>query len=186
MSRSSREYFDQMENEVQNNMHDIDRDAEIRDWAYAQSNVNANFDLVVAKDSLIPTVESSIQTLINGVENGEVTGLDVFATFKKLEKIFDEAKKKVEEYAMIEASRQAKTFVIAGVEFTSKQGYAILDYEKDDLYTKYKQQLANRKTLLDNVFKSGDVLFDSDGVEVPNVGVKNYSKDSLSVKFKNK
>ena len=184
MSNSSREYFDQMENQIENNMHDIDRDAEQHGWANAQP--NANFDLVVAKDSLIPTVESSIWTLINGVENGEVTGLDVFATFKKLEKIFDEAKKKVEEYAMLEASRQSKTFVIAGVEFTSKQGYAILDYEKDDLYVKYKQQLANRKTLLDNVFKSGDVLFDADGVEVPNVGVKTYSKDSLSVKFKNK
>ena len=183
MSNSSREYFDQMENQIENNMHDIDRDAEAHGWANAQP---SNFDLVVAKDSLIPTVESTIQTLINGVENGEVTGLDVFATFKKLEKIFDEAKKKVEEYAMIEASRQDKIFVIAGVEFTSKQGYAILDYEKDDLYVKYKQQLANRKTLLDNVFKSGDVLFDADGVEVPNVGVKTYSKDSLSVKFKNK
>ena len=183
MSNSSREYFDQMEQEIENNIHDIDREAEAHGWENAQP---SNFDLVVAKDSLIPTVESSINTLINGVENGEVTGLDVFATFKKLEKIFDEAKKKVEEYAMLEASRQSKTFVIAGVEFTSKQGYAILDYEKDDLYTKYKQQLANRKTLLDNVFKSGDVLFDADGVEVPNVGVKTYSKDSLSVKFKNK
>jgi hypothetical protein len=184
MSNSSREYFDQMENEIENNMHDIDRDAEAHGWANAQP--NANFDLVVAKDSLVPTVEGFIKTLNEGVDNGELKALEVFAVYKKLEKIFDEAKKKVEENAMIEASREAKTFVIAGVEFTSKQGYAILDYEKDDLYLKYKQQLANRKTLLDNVFKSGDVLFDADGVEVPNVGVKTYSKDSISVKFKTK
>lgn len=167
----------------ENHILDIDREAEAHDYATAQP---SNFDLVVAKDSLIPTVESSIQTLIDGVENNEISGLDVFATFNKLVKIFNEAKQKVERHAMQEAMMHDKTFVIAGVEFTSKQGYAILDYEKDDLYTKYKQQLANRKTLLDNVFKSGDVLFDADGVEVPNVGVKTYSKDSLSVKFKNK
>jgi hypothetical protein len=184
MSNSSREYFDQMEQEIENNMNDIDRDAEQHGWANAQP--NANFDLVVAKESLVPTVEGFIKTLNEGVDNGELKALEVFAVYKKLEKIFDEAKKKVEETAMIEASREAKTFVIAGVEFTSKQGYAILDYEKDDLYVKYKQQLANRKTLLDNVFKSGDVLFDADGVEVPNVGVKTYSKDSISVKFKTK
>ena len=167
----------------ENHIYDIDREAEAHGWSNAQP---SNFDLVVAKDSLIPTVESSIQTLISGVENGEITGLDVFATFKKLEKIFDEAKRKVEEHAMLEARRQPKTFVISGVEFTSKEGYAILDYEKDDLYKKYKKQLSDRKSLLDSVYKSGSVLFDSEGVEVPNVGVKSYSKDSLSVKFKTK
>ena len=88
MSYYSTEPLQEMED---NNLLDIDRDAEAHGWANAQP--NANFDLVVAKDSLIPTVESTIETLINGVENGEVTGLDVFATFKKLEKIFDEAKK---------------------------------------------------------------------------------------------
>lgn len=167
----------------ENHIYDIDREAEAHGYENAQP---SNFDLVVAKDSLIPTVESSIQTLISGVENGEIRGLEVFATFKKLEKIFDEAKRKVEEHAMLEASRQPKTFVISGVEFTSKEGYAILDYEKDDIYRKLKKQLSDRKALLDTVYKSKEVLFDGDGVEVPNVGVKSYSKDSLSVKFKSK
>jgi hypothetical protein len=167
----------------ENHIYDIDREAEAHGYENTQP---SNFDLVVAKDSLIPTVESSIQTLISGVQNGEIRGLEVFATFKKLEKIFDEAKRKVEEHAMLEAQRESKTFVIAGVEFTSKEGYAILDYEKDDIYRKHKKQLADRKTLLDTVYKSKEVLFDGDGVKVPNVGVKSYSKDSLSVKFKSK
>ena len=182
MSNSSREYFDEMENQIENNMNDIDKDAEAHGWANAQP--NANFDLLVARQSFIPSVESFIKIFTDGVNNGDLKALDAFAIYKKLEKMFDEAKRTVEILAIDEASRESKTFVMSGVEFTSKQGYAILDYEKDDLYVKHKQQLANRKTLLDNVFKSGDVLFDADGVEVPNVGVKTYSKDSLSVKFK--
>ena len=48
MSNSSREYFDQMENQIENNMNDIDRDAEAHGWANAQP--NANFDLQVANE----------------------------------------------------------------------------------------------------------------------------------------
>jgi hypothetical protein len=183
MSRSSREYFDQMENQIENNMNDIDRDAEAHGWANAQP--NANFDLVVAKDSLIPTVESSILTLINGVENGEVTGLDVFATFKKLEKIFDEAKKKVEEYAMAEATKYDKTFIIAGVEFTSKEGSKLLNYSEDFLIQELSEKLKQRQDLIKVATASKEAIFDENGIEVTKVSLK-PTKSSLMVKFKNK
>jgi hypothetical protein len=167
----------------ENHIYDIDRDAEAHGWANAQP--NANFDLVIAKDSLIPTVESSIWTLINGVENGEVTGLDVFATFKKLEKIFDEAKKKVEEYAMLEASRQSKTFVIAGVEFTSKEGSKLLNYDEDFLIKDLTSQIKQRQELIKVATASKEPIYDANGIEVTKVSLK-PTKSSLSVKFKNK
>jgi hypothetical protein len=185
MSRSSREYFDQMENEIQNNMYDIDKDAEIRDWAYAQSNVNSNFDLVVAKESLVPTVEGFIKTLNEGVDNGELKALEVFAVYKKLEKIFDEAKKKVEETAMDEARSYDKTFTIAGVEFTSKEGRKLLNYSEDFLIQELSEKLKQRQDLIKVATASKEAIFDENGIEVTKVSLK-PTKSSLMVKFKNK
>jgi hypothetical protein len=182
MSNSSREYFDQMENQIENNL-DIDRDAEAHGWANAQP--NANFDLVVAKDSLIPTVESTIQTLINGVEDGEVTALDVFATFKKLERIFDEAKRKVESLAMYEATKYDKTFIIAGVEFTSKEGSKLLNYDEDFLIRELTLQIKQRQELIKVATASKEAIYDANGIEVTKVSLK-PTKSSLTVKFKNK
>lgn len=162
---------------------DIDRDAEAHGWANAQP--NANFDLVVAKDSLIPTVESTIQTLINGVEDGEVTALDVFATFKKLERIFDDAKRKVESLAMAEAQKYDKTFVIAGVEFTSKEGSKLLNYDEDFLIRELTSQIKQRQELIKVATASKEPIYDANGIEVTKVSLK-PTKSSLTVKFKTK
>lgn len=167
----------------ENHIYDIDRDAEAHGWANAQP--NANFDLVVAKDSLIPTVESTIQTLINGVEDGEVTALDVFATFKKLEKIFDDAKRKVESLAMAEAQKYDKTFVIAGVEFTSKEGSKLLNYDEDFLIKELQEKLKQRQELIKVATASKEPIYDANGIEVTKVSLK-PTKSSLTVKFKNK
>lgn len=183
MSRSSREYFDQMEQEMENNMHDIDRDAEQHGWANAQP--NANFDLVVAKESLVPTVEGFIKTLNEGVDNGELKALEVFAVYKKLEKIFDEAKKKVEETAMDEATKYDKTFVIAGVEFTSKEGSKSLNYSEDFLIKDLNEKLKQRQDLIKVATASKEAIYDADGIEVTKVSLK-PTKSSLMVKFKNK
>lgn len=161
---------------------DIDREAEAHGWANAQPN---NFDLVVAKESLIPTVENSIQTLIHGVEDGEVTALDVFATFKRLEKIFDEAKRKVEEMAMSEAMKYDKTFVIAGVEFTQREGSKTLNYSEDFLIKELSEKLKQRQELIKVATNSKEPIYDENGIEVTKVSLKD-SKSSLSIKFKNK
>ena len=183
MSNSSREYFDQMENQIENNMHDIDRDAEANGWANAQP--NANFDLVVAKDSLVPTVEGFIKTLNEGVDNGELKALEVFAVYKKLEKIFDEAKRKVEETAMDEATKYDKTFTIAGVEFTSKEGSKLLNYSEDFLIKDLNEKLKQRQELIKVATASKEPIYDADGIEVTKVSLK-PTKSSLMVKFKNK
>jgi hypothetical protein len=167
----------------ENNIYDIDRDAEAHGWANAQP--NANFDLQVAKESLIPTVESTIQTLIDGVEDGEVTALDVFATFKKLERIFDEAKRKVESLAMYEAQKYDKTFVIAGVEFTSKEGSKLLNYDEDFLIRELTLQIKQRQELIKVATASKEPIYDANGIEVTKVSLK-PTKSSLTVKFKTK
>jgi hypothetical protein len=172
-----------MENQIENNMNDIDRDAEAHGWANAQP--NTNFDLVVAKESLVPTVEGFIKTLNEGVDNGELKALEVFAVYKKLEKIFDEAKRKVEETAMDEATKYDKTFTIAGVEFTSKEGSKLLNYSEDFLIKDLNEKLKQRQELIKVATASKEPIYDADGIEVTKVSLK-PTKSSLMVKFKNK
>jgi hypothetical protein len=167
----------------ENHIYDIDRDAEAHGWANAQP--NANFDLVVAKESLVPTVEGFIKTLNEGVDNGELKALEVFAVYKKLEKIFDEAKRKVEETAMDEARSYDKTFTIAGVEFTSKEGSKLLNYSEDFLIKDLNEKLKQRQELIKVATASKEAIYDADGIEVTKVSLK-PTKSSLSVKFKNK
>jgi hypothetical protein len=167
----------------ENHIYDIDRDAEAHGWANAQP--NANFDLVVAKESLVPTVEGFIKTLNEGVDNGELKALEVFAVYKKLEKIFDEAKRKVEETAMDEARSYDKTFTIAGVEFTSKEGSKLLNYSEDFLIQDLNEKLKQRQELIKVATASKEAIYDADGIEVTKVSLK-PTKSSLMVKFKNK
>ena len=167
----------------ENHIYDIDRDAEQHGWANAQP--NANFDLVVAKESLVPTVEGFIKTLNEGVDNGELKALEVFAVYKKLEKIFDEAKRKVEETAMDEARSYDKTFTIAGVEFTSKEGSKLLNYSEDFLIQELSEKLKQRQDLIKVATASKEAIYDADGIEVTKVSLK-PTKSSLMVKFKNK
>lgn len=142
-----------------------------------------NFDLTVAKESAIASAQSNIDTLINGVMNGEMEALAVYATFDKLEKMFKESKVKVEEQGRNEAEKYGKTFKFHGVSFTLKNGGTKLDYEVDHVYSELTGKLKARKELLDIVHKTGQQLFDDEGIEVPCVPVKTHIKDSLIVKF---
>lgn len=164
---------------------DIDQEQKAYEYGKGFDHVGkTSFDVILAKDSTIPTMQSNIDLLLQGVENGEVNGLEVFAVFKKLEKIFDEAKKKAEKYAFDEAEKvNEKTFTNFGCQFTIKQGYAQYNYEEDHVYSDLKEKLKNREELLKLALKSKDIIFGSDGVEVPKVSVKGYTKDSLSIKF---
>ena len=143
-----------------------------------------NFDLTIAKESAIKSAQSNINTLIDGVNSGDIDALPVYATFDKLEKLFKEAKAKVEEQGRTEAERHGnKTFKLHDVSFTLKNGGTKLDYEVDHVYAELTAKLKARKELLDLVHKTGNQLFDDEGIEVPIVPVKTHIKDSLIVKF---
>ena len=157
---------------------DIDREAEAHGYETAQ-----HFDLVTTKESIVPTVNNQIELLINGVEQGLINPLDVFATFRKLEGIFNEAKKKVDSLAFEEAEKYDKTFTFSGVEFTRKDGAERLNYNEDEVYNELSEKLKQRQELLKTVAKGKQQVFDEDGIEVPSVSSK-FDKSSLTVKFK--
>jgi hypothetical protein len=148
---------------------DIDQQAKEHDYQTAQPNV-------------IEKTTQGINAIVQAVENGVVNPLDAFASFNKLEKLFKEAKVKIDELARDEADKYtAKTFTFGNVEFTRKEGAKKLNYSEDLLYSNLQTQLKAREELLKVAQKS--TIYDDEGVEVPKVSIS-HNKDSLMVKFK--
>jgi len=153
------------------NMEDfgVDLQAKEHDYQNAQPNV-------------IEKTTQGINAIVQAVENGVVNPLDAFASFNKLEKLFKEAKVKIDEMARDEAEKYtAKTFTFGNVEFTRKDGAKKLNYSEDLLYSNLQTQLKAREELLKVAQKS--TIYDDEGVEVPKVSIS-HNKDSLMVKFK--
>jgi hypothetical protein len=149
---------------------DIDQQAKQHDYETAQP-----------KNVILKTIQG-INAIVEAVENGVVNPLDAFASFNKLEKLFKEAKVKIDELARDEAEKYTeKTFKLGAVEFTKKQGASKLNYSEDLLYSNLQAKLKAREELLKVAQKS--TIYDDEGVEVPKVSIS-YNKDSLMVKFK--
>jgi hypothetical protein len=148
---------------------DIDLQAKEHDYQTAQPNV-------------IEKTTQEINAIVKAVNFGLANALDAFASFDKLEKLFKEAKVKIEELARDEADKYTeKTFKLGAVEFTKKQGASKLNYSEDVFYTKLVEKVKAREELLKVAQKS--TIYDDEGVEVPKVSIS-YNKDSLVVKFK--
>jgi hypothetical protein len=139
-------------------------------------------DYQTAQPNVIEKTTQGINAIVEAVEAGVVNPLDAFASFNKLEKLFKEAKVKIEELARDEADKYTeKTFKLGAVEFTKKQGASKLNYSEDVFYTKLVEKVKAREELLKVAQKS--TIYDDEGVEVPKVSIS-YNKDSLMVKFK--
>jgi hypothetical protein len=139
-------------------------------------------DYQTAQPNVIEKTTQGINAIVEAVENGVVNPLDAFASFNKLEKLFKEAKVKIDELARDEAEKYtAKTFTFGNVEFTRKDGAKKLNYSEDLLYSNLQAKLKAREELLKVAQKS--TIYDDEGVEVPKVSIS-HNKDSLMVKFK--
>jgi hypothetical protein len=164
----------------ENHIYDIDREAEAHGYETAQP----NFELEVVRTSIVPSLQSQIDTLIQGVDNGELKALEVFAVFKKIESLFKVAKEKVDNLAIGEAeSYNEKSFSVSGVDFAIKNGSERLQYNEDDIVRTLSKRLKEREELVKLATKSKEPIYDADGVEVPKVSSK-FDKSSLTVKFK--
>jgi exonuclease VII small subunit len=138
-------------------------------------------DYQTAQPNVIEKTTQGINAIVEAVENGVVNPLDAFASFNKLEKLFKEAKVKIDELARDEADKYTeKTFTFGNVEFTRKDGAKKLNYSEDLLYSNLQTKLKAREELLKVAQKS--TIYDDEGVEVPKVSIS-YNKDSLVVKF---
>lgn len=70
-----------------------------------------------------------------------------------------------------------------GVEFSLRNTGDRLDYEQDPVIAELKKKLKDREDLVKLACKSGDDIYDSEGVRVEKVPVKTHGKQVLSLKF---
>ena len=69
-----------------------------------------------------------------------------------------------------------------GVLFTPKNGAESLNYDEDDIYVLLENKLKQRQELLKMASKSDEIIFDSEGCEVPKVS-KKFNKSSIVITF---
>ncbi len=70
-----------------------------------------------------------------------------------------------------------------GVKFTIMNTGDRLDYEQDEKYKELSDKLKERGELLKLAYKSKDTIYDSEGEEVPKVGIKTHGKETIKLSF---
>ena len=164
---------------------DIDRERE----EYEYNNVQQSQDrLEVVKSVGMPNVVSIIDGIVSDVEIGNINPLDAFAIFKKMEAMFNEAKKSIDSLAIDEAETFGEsTFSHNGQKYEVRNGatrYSFKDIPEwveanknlKQIEEKYKTAYKNRQMNLSSLDETtGELL------QLPTV---TKSKSSLIVKNK--
>lgn len=122
--------------------------------------------------------KNATQKAIELLESGNVEPIKIMAFIVKHKAYVDALDKEIR--AKIQLSESTS---IQGVQMSLKNTGDRLDYESDIVFKELSEKLKERGDLLKLAYKSKDVIFDSEGCEVPKIGVKTYGKDVLNVKF---
>lgn len=110
-------------------------------------------------------------------EEGLLDEKKVFSNICRLKEVVNSADKAFRERLNIEGIES-----VNGVEFSSKNGSKRLNYTEDVIYNELAENLKQREELLKVSHNSKDVIFDSEGAEVPKVSAT-FSKSSINIKF---
>ena len=164
---------------------DIDRERE----EYEYNNVQQSQDrLEVVKSVGMPNVVSIIDGIVSDVEIGNINPLDAFAIFKKMEAMFNEAKKSIDSLAIDEAETFGESsFSHNGQKYEVRNGATRYSFKEIPewieaneklklIEEKYKTAYKNRQMNLSSLDETtGELL------QLPTV---TQSKSSLIVKNK--
>ena len=164
---------------------DIDRERE----EYEYNNVQQSQDrLEIVKSVGMPNVVSIIDGIVSDVEVGNINPLDAFAIFKKMEAMFNEAKKSIDSLAIDEAETFGEsTFSHNGQKYEVRNGATRYSFKEipewveannnlKQIEEKYKTAYKNRQMNLSSLDETtGELL------QLPTV---TQSKSSLIVKNK--
>lgn len=140
----------------------------------------------------VPTTKHEIalfaERIVEVLEGGEVSALEVLRHFKALEKIIENVKPTLDKLALTEAERYPeKTFELYGVKFTVKNGPAQWDYTKcnDGLHSKlkeyqgeYNEKVKQREAFLQTLTESMEMV-DEDSGEIIRLNPANKSQKTL-------
>ena len=143
------------------------------------------FHAKTLSEAIEPTFKKNLETLLYAVDNGLAEPIEIFKIFKGMEAILKRKKAQLEPTVVEYLNRHGK-IVNSDAEYSLREGYDTLDYEKDDVYTDLKAKLEQRKSLIDNVTKKKTIVYDESGVLVERVPVKTSTKSSVVIKLKNK
>jgi hypothetical protein len=110
-------------------------------------------------------------------ERGEVEPIRVFSNIVRLKQVIDSAEKAFRERLQLNSADSYN-----GVTFTPKNGSEKLNYSEDAVYAGLEVKLKDRGELVKLATKSRELIFDSEGCEVPKVG-STWSKSSIVVSF---
>lgn len=116
--------------------------------------------------------------LVNDVfEKGEVEPIRVFSNLVRLKQVIDSAERGFRDRLNLNTEQSWN-----GVKFTPKNGSKKLTYEEDPVYAQIAKKLKDREELLKTAHNSSDIVFDSEGCEVPKVGMT-FTKSSITITF---
>lgn len=110
------------------------------------------------------------------IDGGEVSKHEALANLVRLNEVISNAITEIKESVSNEKA------TVLGVEFTPVNGRTMYDFKSDHLWSELNNKLKQREELLKVALKSDEVIFDSEGIEVPKIETS-FSKSSLTIKF---
>lgn len=112
----------------------------------------------------------------NLIDAGDVDKFEMFAQAERLSTAITSVRDE------LKASLPREKYVAFGIEITPANGRKMPQFAEDEVYYELQRKLKQREELLKVALTSDEIIFDSDGVEVPKVSVK-YASDSLQVRY---
>ena len=134
--------------------------------------------VMYAPDFTKKQAEQTGINLINKLfEDGNQTPVQFYSNIARLKAVIDSADR-----AFRDRLNLTQPDSYNGVLFTPKNGAESLNYDEDDMYVLLENKLKQRQELLKMASKSDDIIFDSEGCEVPKVS-KKFNKSSIVITF---
>lgn len=123
--------------------------------------------------------EKGYLSACNLMHEGEINEYQALASAERLKTYTDAFCKEIRKKITL----KDKNYKAFGVEFSLSNTGDRMDWAQDDVYASLTKQLKEREELLKMALKSSKPIYDSDGVEIPKVGVKTYGSEVIKLKF---
>ena len=134
--------------------------------------------VMYAPDFTKKQAEQTGINLINKLfEDGNQTPVQFYSNIARLKAVIDSADR-----AFRDRLNLTQPDSYNGVLFTPKNGAESLNYDEDDICVLLENKLKQRQELLKMASKSDEIIFDSEGCEVPKVS-KKFNKSSIVITF---
>lgn len=126
-------------------------------------------------------VEKAKKDVANILEGGEVELANAFVDATRISEYLTTFVKELKQH--ITEDEYGKNYEVKGASISFRNTGDRLDYDADPVYAELKAKLKDRQALLKTAYKSKEMIFDSEGVEVPKVGIKTVGMQTVVIKY---